>query len=211
MDEPFSRRNYLKGILLGIGASLIAVIAYLLKPKTNALETSTVTPTRTTTSLQTATSTPTVSPKKASLTQKDTSTPNPCFKLLTPENGSMLNASGIVTFLWEELPGAEMYKLEITMPTGIVVTFNSANTRRNQYLETLIVHGTYIWMVTAFTGDGTIICVTEPFRFNKPEYLPPNSTTTPTQEIIQSPRESAEPTDPPPTDPPPPPTPTEGH
>ena len=100
-------------------------------------------------------------------TQKPTATPLTCSHLLTPENGAQLKGGGRVTFSWEPMPEAAAYWLEITLPTGQVVTFDAPRASRDQYLEAFGLDGVYYWQVSVLGRGGGLLCTTAPFTFDK--------------------------------------------
>jgi len=79
----------------------------------------------------------------------------------------MLSAIGKVTFSWEPMPGAASNKLEITLPTGQVISFDMNGLSRDQYLEAIKMAGQFQWQVTAFDSTSAVICIAEPFTFEK--------------------------------------------
>jgi hypothetical protein len=158
--KNFSRRDFFKATMLGLGATFLAACERALG----------ITPTPSPTLTLTSTNTPELNatiPPTATQTQTDTPTPIPCFKLLTPKNSVKLPYIGKVTFSWEPMPGAESYKLEITLPTGQVISFDTNGVSRDQYLEAIKMAGLFQWQVTAFDSKGTVICIAEPFTFEK--------------------------------------------
>ncbi len=168
MKDKVSRRDFLKMTLLGIGAGFLTACKQVFKPAINTIATLTATPSKTNTPLPSETKTPTSTP-----TQTPTPTEIPCFRLLSPENGAKLNPIGKVTFSWETMQGAITYKIEITLPSSQSVFFETNDTSRDQYIEAFSMGGIYQWKVTAFNANGEVICSTEPFTFEKPEYNPP--------------------------------------
>jgi hypothetical protein len=104
-------------------------------------------------------------------TSTDTLTPVPCLKLIFPENGSDLPKEGLISFLWDEQPGASSYLLEIIPPAGKMVTFTTQFTLRNQYAEALPWGGEHKWQVVALDANGKAICTSQTFTFTKP--VPP--------------------------------------
>lgn len=98
-----------------------------------------------------------------------------CFQLLTPENEAVLPNVGKITFSWEPISGADRYLLEISLPNGTVVPFETQLTYRDQYIEAITLGGTFTWQVTALDAYGILICSTESFTFEKPEYAQPKS------------------------------------
>lgn len=168
--DKFSRRDFLKVTLLGIGAGLLAACKQAVKPLANAVATFTATPSKTNTPFPTESNTPTATPTE---TQTPTPTEIPCFRLLLPENDIKLPAVGKITFSWEAMQEATLYKLEIIFPSGQSVIFETNNTTRDQYIEAFVMGGKYQWKVTAFDIGGIEICSAESFTFEKPEYNPP--------------------------------------
>ena len=162
-----SRRDILKLATLGLGGFL-AACSRLFKAVPPEVPLATKTPTASKTHSPLATDTPTSTP-----TNTPSPTPIPCFKLLTPENGTKLPAIGRVTFSWEAMPGATRYQLQITLPSGQIVPFDVEGTSSTRYLESFLTAGMYQWTVIAFDLSGAIICNAEPFAFEK-EQMPSN-------------------------------------
>jgi hypothetical protein len=104
-------------------------------------------------------------------TPTSTLTPVPCLKLIFPDNSSDLPREGLITFLWNEQPGASSYRLEIIPPAGKMVTFLTQFTMRNQYAEALPWGGEHKWQVVALDANGDAICTSQTFTFTKP--VPP--------------------------------------
>jgi hypothetical protein len=88
--------------------------------------------------------------------------------LLTPLNNADIPAIGKATFTWTPLDGANAYALNIILPTGETVTFETDEATHNRYMEAFTQGGTYQWNVTALGADGSQICISEAFAFNKP-------------------------------------------
>jgi hypothetical protein len=170
-----SRRDFLKVMLTSLGAFLASCLPQATgndPPKGNL-----------------PTETPTEPPEiEEPVLNKDEDPPEPeptetptevptedtfCIQLLTPENEASLPMVGKVTFSWEPLPGAEVYLLEITLPNGTVVPFETGLTYRDQYIEAITMGGTFTWQVMAFDTNGTLICTSDAFSFEKQEYAPP--------------------------------------
>ncbi len=161
-----SRRDFLKLALTSVGAFLASCMPRV---------TQTIAPTLTPTSTNTDTPEPPPTNTPTSIpTETPTPTEVPCFRLLSPENGAKLLNVGKTTFSWEAMQGAITYKLEIILPSSQSVFFETNNTSRDQYIEAFSMGGAYQWKVTAFNANGKIICSTEPFTFEKPEYNPPS-------------------------------------
>ena len=172
--KNFSRRDFLRAALIGCGAAFLAACEWLIKPKAlpktivPSPNTDTPEPTATATQTSTATQTPT-----ATVTQMPTQIS--CLNLLTPANNAELDAIGKVTFSWQAMQGAASYKLEITLPTGQVISFNTNGVSRDQYLEAIKMAGIFQWRVIALDNSGAVICTSDPFTFEKPEYKPPQN------------------------------------
>ncbi len=174
--DKASRRDFLKVTLLGIGAGLLAACKRLVKPVADVLPTLTATPSKTNTPLPTKTNTPSPTPTETN-TPSPTPTPTetPCFQLLTPENNKELEPIGKVIFSWEAMPGAVAYELKIIFPSKKNVIFQTSETSRAQYIEAISMGGEFHWQVSAFDTKGTMLCTTETFTFEKPEYIIPTS------------------------------------
>jgi len=157
--KDFSRRDLLKLALVGLGTAFLAACERLVK------SISMPAPANADNPQPAATDTP-------APTETSTPTQPACFRLLAPENGATLGSIGKVTFSWEAMPGAARYRLEITLPTGTVLPFESGTTGHVRYLESLPLGGTFNWQVTALDAGGGAICLSEPFTFGKPEYIP---------------------------------------
>ena len=117
----------------------------------------------------TATSTPT-----PTATPTNTPTPPVCVELLTPEDGIEVPAVGKVTFSWTPLDGASRYLLNIILPSGNIVTFETDGTTRDRYMEAFTRNGGYQWNMTALAADGSQICSSDFFTFTKPA-MPENA------------------------------------
>jgi len=166
IDKKTSRRQFIELVT-------VSLLAFLVSCKTRLTPTvsQTNTPTdidHTPTSKNTDTPTPTTT-----ATNTPTAIQPPSFRLLTPEDGTFLSAFGKVTFSWEAMQEATLYKLEIIFPSGQSVIFETNSTTRDQYFEAFVMGGKYQWKVTAFDISGIEICSAESFTFEKPEYNPP--------------------------------------
>ncbi len=105
-------------------------------------------------------------------------TPNPSaacstIDLTSPKDDILLPPDGRIVFSWSPAQDAVSYKLEITLPSNDIVVFDTTETSRVQYIEALAMGGRFQWKVTAFDANGEIICSSNPFRFEKPQYIPP--------------------------------------
>jgi hypothetical protein len=139
-------------------------IEALEKLATEALPSNTSVPTQT----PLLTATPTLEP-----TNTATAVPKTCLELIYPPNGEWVRAYGYLNFRWEPWEGAESYRLEITVPTGWVMSVDLDDTKQNRYMPTLASEGEYIWRVTALDPEGELICQSLPFTFKK-QYSRPN-------------------------------------
>ncbi len=106
---------------------------------------------------------PTLTPRP---TQPPTPTPLACARLLTPQNGATLPPVGRVTFSWQPMPDAALYWLEIRLPDGQMVTFDSTGSR-DLYSETFRLDGVYYWQVSAMARGGALLCTSDAFIFHK--------------------------------------------
>jgi hypothetical protein len=168
MKSNFSRRDFLKTTLFGLGAAFLAACEQVLGITETPPPTSIQVVTEPPTIEPAATEPPTVEPTEPPVpTESPTPTELPCFKLLTPANGAKLGAVGKVTFSWEEMTGAASYELQVTLPTGQVISFETDKTSRDQYLEALKMAGQFQWQVVAFDSTSAVICIAEPFTFEK--------------------------------------------
>ena len=143
------------------------------QPTNTPIPTPTSAPTEVPEPTDTPTTTPTNTPTPTA-SNTPTKTPFPCLKLLTPENGTILENIGKVVFSWEAMQDAEKYEIEFTLPTSQTVKFEAIETSHTRYIESLALGGEFFWQVTALGTNGNIICTTTPFSFIKPE-TPKNS------------------------------------
>lgn len=153
-------RQLLRLALLGLGSAVLVACHLPLRPAEPAPTASLPPPGVENPRAPLPTPTPAPSP---TLTQ----TPLTCVRLLTPEDRARLPAQGRLTFSWEHMPEAARYWLEITLPTGQVVTFDTSEPRRDQYLESFEQPGSYQWKVSALGRGGGLLCTTSPFVFKK--------------------------------------------
>ena len=104
-----------------------------------------------------------------------TPTPEPliCAQPLTPEDGAELPYEGKVIFSWSEMEGSTEYILEIRLPSGNIVSFESDTTEIARYTEAFEQGGEYQWIVTALNATGEEFCESTIFTFTKPQ-LPEN-------------------------------------
>ena len=105
------------------------------------------------------------------VTQKPTATESPthvpgtttpsCVTLLTPLDGAQLPALGRITFSWDPRPEALSYALNIVMPSGQTVSFETQETSREQYIDVFSAAGQYQWKVIAQDRKRQEICSSE--------------------------------------------------
>lgn len=96
--------------------------------------------------------------------------PLACVTLLTPVNGAEIPPVGKVTFSWTPMDEAGKYVLNIILPSGDVVPFETDQTFRDRYMEAFVTGGEYQWWVIAQDVDGSQICVSEVSAFDKLAY-----------------------------------------
>ncbi|MCC6299079.1 MAG: hypothetical protein IT314_07255 [Anaerolineales bacterium] len=106
-------------------------------------------------------------------TEAPTETPIVCVTLLTPVNGVEIPPVGKVTFSWTALNEAGKYVLNIILPSGDIVSFETDQTSHDQYMEPFSMGGEYQWQVITKGKDGGEICLSEVYYFNKSAYNPP--------------------------------------
>jgi hypothetical protein len=111
-----------------------------------------------------ATEAPTKAPSK---------TPLSCVTLLTPPNGAEIPAIGKVTFSWNPMNEATFYVLNIMLPSGETVSFDTKQTFRGQYMEAFSAGGQYQWRVIVQDRKRNEICSSELATFRKPTYNQP--------------------------------------
>ena len=112
----------------------------------------------------TATETPTITPTK---------TPFSCATLLTPADEAVIPAIGKITFAWEPMHSATFYVLDIVLPSGTTVDFETDQTSRDQYMEAFPAAGEYQWKVIVQDRKKNEICSSEFATFSKGVYYPP--------------------------------------
>ena len=164
---PLSRRDFLKISWTSLWGLILAAC----KIDTDEMPMATSTPTATNTATSTSTGTPiptNTATQTNTPTETPTETPIPCFKLLTPEDGTTLENIGKVIFSWKAMQGAEKYVLEFTLPTGQPVNFETTETSITRYIESFTLGGEFLWQVTALDQLNNLICISTPFSFSKP-------------------------------------------
>jgi hypothetical protein len=107
------------------------------------------------------------------VTEEPTETPIACVTLLSPVNGEEIPPVGKVTFSWTALDEAGKYVLNIILPSGDIVPFETDQTVYDRYMEAFTFGGEYQWQVVAKGVDGSEICVSEVAKFDKSAYNPP--------------------------------------
>jgi hypothetical protein len=108
-------------------------------------------------------------------TEAPTEPPLVCVTLLTPVNGVEILFIGKVTFSWTPMDEARNYILNIILPSGEIVPFETDQTFRDRYMESFVSGGEYKWRVIAQDKDGSEICVSEISAFNKPAFQKPTN------------------------------------
>jgi hypothetical protein len=108
-------------------------------------------------------------------TETPTETPIACVTLLTPVNGVEIPPVGKVTFSWTPMDEAGKYILNIILPTGDVVPFETDRIFYDRYMEAFSVGGEYQWQIIVQSKDGSEICVSEVAKFDKSAYNPPKN------------------------------------
>jgi len=108
-------------------------------------------------------------------TEAPTEPPLACVTLLTPVNGVEIPPVGKVTFSWSALAESGEYVLNMILPTGDVVPFETDQPFHARYMEAFSIGGEYQWQVVAQGKDGSQICISEIAKFNKPTYQPPKN------------------------------------
>ena len=108
-------------------------------------------------------------------TEAPTEAPIACITLLSPIDGIEIPPVGKVTFSWTPMNEAGKYVLNIILPSGDIVLFETDQTFHDQYMEAFSIGGEYQWQVVAQGEDGSEICVSEIVKFNKSAYTPPQN------------------------------------
>ena len=108
-------------------------------------------------------------------TEVPTETPIACVTLLTPINGVEIPPVGKVTFSWTPMDKAGKYVLNIILPSGEIVPFETDQTFRDRYMEAFVAGGEYQWKVIAQDKNDSEICVSEIAKFDKPAYEKPKT------------------------------------
>jgi hypothetical protein len=96
-----------------------------------------------------------------------------CFDLLTPENNAELPSIGPINFTWQPLQDAARYTVEIKLPDGSTLPFETSDTKLRRYAESTAIGGTYEWQVTAYDASGATLCTAGPLGYLKPEWSKP--------------------------------------
>jgi hypothetical protein len=96
-----------------------------------------------------------------------------CFDLLTPENNGQLPSTGPINFTWQPLQGAARYVVDIKLPDGSTLPFETSDTKLRRYAESTAIGGTYEWQVTAYDASGATLCTAGPLSYFKPELSKP--------------------------------------
>ena len=124
-----------------------------------------------------------------------------CTEPLLPVDGAEIPyKSGIMTFSFTPMEGAELYHLNILSPSGKLVTFELEGPGADRIISTFTIPGENPWYVEALNNDREIICTSDTFTFfavQEPEPAPevvdeepeptPTFTPTPTPLICSQP------------------------
>lgn len=116
-----------------------------------------------------------ITTEESIVTEEPTEAPITCVTLLTPVDGGEIPPVGKVTFSWTVMDEAGKYVLNIILPTGDVVPFETDKSTYDRYMEAFVFGGEYQWQVIAQGIDGNEICVSEIAKFNKSAYQAPQS------------------------------------
>lgn len=108
-------------------------------------------------------------------TEEPTETPIACVTLLSPLNGVEIPPVGKVTFSWTAMDKAGKYILNIILPSGDIIPFETDQTFHDQYMEAFSIGGEYQWRVIAQDKDGSEICTSDVAIFNKSTYQQPKN------------------------------------
>ena len=108
-------------------------------------------------------------------TETPTESPIACVTLLSPVNGVEIPPIGKVTFSWTAIDEAGKYVLNIILPSGDIVPFETDQTFHDQYMEAFSIGGEYQWQVIAQGKNGSEICASEFAVFNKSAYQQPQT------------------------------------
>ena len=111
-----------------------------------------------------------ITTEEPTVTEEPTETPIACVTLLTPVNGVEIPPVGKVTFSWTPMDEAGKYILNIILPTGDIVPFETDTTVYDRYMEAFVFGGEYQWQVVVQGKDGSEICLSEVVTFNKSAY-----------------------------------------
>jgi hypothetical protein len=96
-----------------------------------------------------------------------------CFDLLAPENDARIPAIGPINFTWQPMQNAARYVVDIKMPDGTTLPFETSNTQLRRYAESTAMGGTYEWQVDALDTSGGTLCTAGPLSYFKPELSKP--------------------------------------
>jgi hypothetical protein len=97
-----------------------------------------------------------------------------CVTLLAPMNDAEIPPVGKVTFSWTSMDETGSYVLNIILPSGETLAYETDQTFHDRYMEAFIAGGEYRWQVIAQNNDGSEICISEVATFNKVAYEKPN-------------------------------------
>ena len=106
-------------------------------------------------------------------TETPTEPPIACVTLLSPINGTGIPPVGKVTFSWTPMDEAGKYILNIILPSGGFIPFETDQAFYNRYMEAFVAGGEYQWQVIVQDSNGREICISEVATFEKPTYENP--------------------------------------
>ena len=167
MSQHLSRLAFLKKLLTGVSALILASHERTIAPSPIDSQFSTKDSTTTKQIKPTSTNSPTSNPDE---------TPTPSYlKLIIPKNGERLPEAGKIRFLWKDHPSAEKYLFLLVLPNKTIIPLGTtSNTYRDQYLDPLG-GGDYEWFITAFDKDDNRICSSRKYTFSKSSILSPSA------------------------------------
>jgi hypothetical protein len=90
-----------------------------------------------------------------------------CSRLLSPSDGANIPPVGKQTFLWTSIAEAGSYVQKITLPSGETLSYETNQTLKDFYMEAFIAGGEYKWQIVAQDSDGSEICSSEVYSFEK--------------------------------------------
>lgn len=92
--------------------------------------------------------------------------PGECLVLLVPSEGVVYPLDKEIKFIWEAMPGAEKYLLEITNSTGWLLSIETVGTSYQVSAGMFPGAMNYSWTVAVFDSTGMKICRAGPLNFS---------------------------------------------